>query len=126
MTGAALAATGAWLLRQPSTRRRPVLICLLLVLIGSAERVAAGWVTNDLAATVILSVGLTLTLAAAVPWGVAPQLLTAVLAGIAIATNGILIGTGVMSGLGPQPARWRSPSACRCCWRTRSRPSNSR
>jgi len=101
VTGAALAATGAWLLRQPSTRRRPVLICLLLVLIGSAERVAAGWVTNDLAATVILSVGLTLTLAAAVPWGVAPQLLTAVLAGTAIATNGILIGTGVMSGLGP-------------------------
>jgi PAS domain S-box-containing protein len=101
VTGATLAATGAWLLRQPSTRRLPVLICLLLVLIGSAERVAAGWLTNDLAATVILSVGLTLTLAAAVPWGVAPQLLTAVLAGTAIATNGILIGTGVMSGLGP-------------------------
>ncbi len=101
MAGVVLASTGAWLLRRPATRRRPVLIGILMVLIGSALRVAAGWVTHDLAATVILSVGLTLTLAAAVPWGIGPQLVTAVLAGTAIAINGILIGTGVMDGLGP-------------------------
>ena len=74
VTGVALALLGAWLLRQPATRRRPVLIGHAHVIIGSLQRVAAAWALNDLAGTVILCVGMILTLAAAVPWGAGPQL----------------------------------------------------
>jgi PAS domain S-box-containing protein len=63
--------------------------------------VTGGWLTHDLSATVILCVGMTLTLAAAVPWGVWPQLAMAAIAAVAIAANGLLIGSGAIGGLGP-------------------------
>ena len=100
LSGVVLLLVGAQLLRDVRTRRRPIAIGLCMVLVGSLQRVAAGWAMHDLAGTIILCVGMTLTLAAVVPWGAIPQLITAVVAALAVVSNGVLIGAGVMSGLG--------------------------
>ncbi|HSP96684.1 MAG TPA: ATP-binding protein [Candidatus Dormibacteraeota bacterium] len=102
--GATVAVFAVWLLHAPSVRARPVPIGLLLFAVVCAVRVAVGWLTHDLAATTILAVGLILTLAATVPWGLWPQLATAALGAMAIAGNGALIGVNVIGALGPSAA----------------------
>src|SRR5262249_27862514 len=75
------------LLTLPAFQRRPIPFALLIFAMGCFFRSTAGIAHGDVAPTAITLVGLALVGAATMPWGVLPQIVTAGIAGIAIAIN---------------------------------------
>ena len=84
------------MLTWPPVRRRPVPFALAIFAIGCCFRAIAGVGHGDVATTAITLVALALIGAATMPWGVVPQIVTAGIAGGAIAMNSYLV-TGRLS-----------------------------
>ena len=78
-------------LAVPAVRRRPVPFALVIFAFGCVIRAGAGVDHGDVAPTAITLVGLALVGAATMPWGVLPQIVTATVAGSAIAMNSYLV-----------------------------------
>ena len=97
---AGIAVLAARLLRAQPFASRPVGFGLGMLVAGVVQRTLAGVATHDLTTTAVLAVGVVLTLAAAVPWGVWPQLIAVLLAASAVAANGAAVG-GTIAALGP-------------------------
>jgi PAS domain S-box-containing protein len=85
------------LLTLPSLQRRPVPFALVIFAFGCCSRAIAGVGHGDIATTAITLVALALIGAATMPWGVAAQVVTAGIAGSAIATNNYFV-TGNLAG----------------------------
>jgi len=75
----------------PSVQRRPVPFAVLIFAFGCWTRGSAGVAHGDVAPTAIVLVALALIAAATMPWGVVPQIVTAGIAGTAIAVNSYLV-----------------------------------
>ena len=73
--------------KLPFIERRPVPFTLLIFAVGCAVRALAGVWHGDVAPTAIMLVGLALTTAATLPWGVLAQTAIAGIAASAIAVN---------------------------------------
>ena len=97
---AGIAVLAARLLRAQPFASRPVGFGLGMLVAGVVQRTLAGVATHDLTTTAVLAVGVVLTLAAAVPWGVWPQLIAVLLAASAVVANGAAVG-GTIAALGP-------------------------
>ena len=91
------------LLTRPAVQRRPVPFALVIFAFGCCIRAAAGVDHGDVAPTAITLVALALIGAATMPWGVLPQMITASIAGGAIAVNSYLV-TGTLGPLSGQAA----------------------
>jgi PAS domain S-box-containing protein len=100
---AALIGLGFLALTIPAIKRRPVLIALVIFAFGSCIRSSAGIAHGEVATTAIVLVALALIGAATIPWGVIAQLITAGIAGVAIATNSYFV-MGTLIGPGGQAA----------------------
>jgi len=87
----------------PAIKGRPVPIALVVLAFGSCIRSSAGIAHGEVATTAIVLVALALIGAATIPWGVTAQLVTAVIAGVAIVTNSYFV-MGTLSGPGGQAA----------------------
>src|SRR5262249_32427911 len=87
----------------PSVQRRPVPFAVLIFAFGCWTRGSAGVAHGDVAPTAIVLVALALIAAATMPWGVVPQIVTAGIAGTAIAVNSYLVtgAFGPPSGQAP-------------------------
>src|SRR5262249_29428461 len=79
------------LLMLPFVQRRPVPFAVLIFAFGCWTRGSAGVAHGDVAPTAIVLVALALIGAATMPWGVVPQIVTAAIAGTAIAMNSYLV-----------------------------------
>src|SRR5215475_4935104 len=81
----------------PAIERRPVPIALHVFAFGSCMRSSAGVAHGEVATTAVVRVALALIGAATIPWGVTAQLITAGIAGVAIATNSYFV-MGTLAG----------------------------
>jgi two-component system, LuxR family, sensor kinase FixL len=88
---------GFLMLTIPAIKRRPVPLALVIFAFGCFFRSSAGIAHGEVVTTAIVLVALALIGAATIPWGVAAQLITAVMAGVAIATNSYLV-MGTLAG----------------------------
>jgi PAS domain S-box-containing protein len=88
---AAFIGVGFLVLTIPAIKRRPVPIALLIFAFGCFFRSSAGIAHGEVATTAIVLVALALIGAATIPWGAIAQLITAGMAGVAIATNSYFV-----------------------------------
>jgi PAS domain S-box-containing protein len=98
--GSAVSLASARLLREEPFASRPVAFGLALVALAALQRSVVGWLSGEVELTAIIAVAVTMTVAAAIPWGPGPQVVAASLALAAIAANGALVG-GPVADLGP-------------------------
>ena len=92
---AAFIGVGFLLLAVPFIKRRPVPIAVVIFAFGCFFRSTAGIAHGDVATTAIVLVALALIGAATIPWGVTAQVITACIAGVAIAANSYFV-TGTL------------------------------
>jgi PAS domain S-box-containing protein len=100
---AASIGVGFLVLTLPVIKRRPVPIAVVIFAFGCFFRSTGGIAHGDVATTAIVLVALALIGAATMPWSVTAQLITAGIAGVAIATNSYFV-MGTLSGPGGQAA----------------------
>ena len=94
---AAFIGLGFLVLTVPFIKRRPVPIALVIFAFGCFFRSTAGIAHGDVATTAIVLVALALLGAATMPWGVTAQIITAGIAGVAIAANSYFV-VGTLGG----------------------------
>jgi len=94
---AAFIGLGFLVLTVPFIKRRPVPIALVIFAFGCFFRSTAGIAHGDVATTAIVLVALALIGAATMPWGVTAQIITAGIAGVAIAANSYFV-VGTLGG----------------------------
>ena len=94
---AAFIGLGFLVLTIPFIKRRPVPIALVIFAFGCFFRSTAGIAHGDVATTAIVLVALALIGAATMPWGVTAQIITAGIAGVAIAANSYFV-VGTLGG----------------------------
>ena len=100
---AAFIGVGFLVLTLPFIKRRPVPIAVVIFAFGCFFRSTGGMAHGDVATTAIVLVALALIGAATIPWGATAQLITAGIAGAAIATNSYFV-MGTLNGPGGQAA----------------------